>query len=411
MLILCPSLPSATATDAPFDWVRSASGQVADEHGQSQVALLPTDAEIVLVVPVPAMSWHRVNLPKVPAKRVRAVLEGLLEEQVLQEVAELHLALEPGARPGQTVWVCACDRTWLKAILERMEAAGRPVSRIVPAIWPASAGSTGIVHHAFHAFGAPWLASSTPEGVSLLPLDSLSGIQSLTGLATTTAEPPAVQDGPDTTWLADPSVIGLAEERLAQRFAPLPAAEHLLRCAASPWNLAQFDLSLSSGARMGQRWRQHWRSLVNAPQWRPTRWGLAALVLACLGGLNTAAWMERRALESKAAAIEQTLRASFSQVQVVLDAPVQMQQELRRLRSASGALGPHDLEALLGAVGRSLPPEAAPPTRLSYDGRALVLAGWNGSAQALETVRDSLVSQGLDVRVDGEQLRVEPVRD
>lgn len=410
MLILCPTLPSASVSDAPFDWVRSASGRVADEHGQSPVALLPADAEVVLVVPALALSWHRVNLPKVPAKRVRAVLEGLLEEQVLQEVTELHLALQAGARPGQTAWVCACDRPWLKSLLERLEAAGRPVSRIVPAFWPDHAGGAGTVHHAFQAAGVPWLASSTPEGVALLPLSPLSGPPSWSGLAMAT-EPPTAQDGPGATWLADPAVIGLAEDRLAQRFAPLPATEHLLRCAASPWNLAQFDLSLSSSARMGQRWRQHWRSLANAPEWRPTRWGLVALVVACLGGLNTAAWLERRALDSKAAAIEQTLRESFAQVSVVLDAPVQMQQELRRLRSATGALGPQDLEALLGAVGRSLPAELAPPTRLSYDGRALVLGGWSGSAQALDALRGALVSQGLDVRVDGDGWRVEAIKD
>ena len=410
MLILSPSLTSNVASDAPFDWVQSASGQAANEHGQTQASLLPRDTEVVLVIPPLAMSWHRVNLPKVPVKRLRAVLDGLLEEKVLQDINELHLALEPGSRPGQTAWVCACDRQWLRSLLERLESAQRPVSRMVPAVWPGRAGEGDATHLAFQAAGTPWLASSTPDGVSLLPLDNPVGAQALTGPGQE-AGTPGDRDRPGATWLADPSVIALAEDRLGQRFAPLSLSEHLLRCAASPWNLAQFDLSLSSGARMGQRWRQHWRAFFNAPQWRPTRWGLAVLVLACLGGLNTAAWMERRALASKAAAIEQTLRESFPQVAVVLDAPVQMQQELRRLRSASGALGPQDMEALLAAVGRSLPATAPPPTRMTYDGRALVLEGWDGSADTLESVRAALASQGLDARVDAQALRVEAVKD
>lgn len=405
MLILCPSHAAETAADATFDWVRSGSGQVADESGQSALALLPQDQDVVLVVPPHALSWHRVALPKVPAKRLRVALDGMLEERLLGEVGDLHFALAAGARPAQEIWVCACERQWLRGLLDQLEAAKRPASRIVPAAWPGVDDSVA-VHHAFTTGERTWLSSCTADGVCLLPLDPGTGpatLQACAGrLGDEAAEPRTEQ------WLADPAVLAQAEERLQQRFTPLPMAEHLLRCAASPWNLAQFDLSLSAGARLGQRARQQWRDFMNAPQWRPARWGLVALLLAGVGGLNTSAWMAKQQADSRASAIERLLRESFPQVSVVLDAPTQMQQELRRLRAASGSLGSQDLEILLAALGRHLPPGTPVPARLQYDGRSLTLGSWDVTGEQMEAIRQSLRTQGWTARIDGAQLQLEP---
>lgn len=401
VLILRPPLPAdhGTGPDLWFDWVRSAHGQAADEHGQSPTALLPRDQELVLVVPAHALSWHPVVLPKVPAKRLRAVLDGLLEEQLLVDTAEVHFALAPGARPGQTAWVCACDRAWLRHLLDQLEAAGRPVSRIVPAVAPQPEG-TAARHLAFDAADRTWLASMHAHGVGLQPL---AGTSAAAGLQAWGLWPPE-----QATWLADPAAVAQAERCLPDaRWQPQPLAEALLTAAASPWNLAQFDLSLSAGARVGQRWRQRARTFAHDPAWRPARWGVLALLVALIGGLNTAAWLQERRIAQKSAAIEALLRESFPHVSVVLDAPAQMAQELQRLRAASGVPGPQDLEPLLAAVGRALPPGQTGPTTLDYDGRGLSLGGWTAAPEALAAVREALVSQGLAARIDGTALRVE----
>lgn len=153
MLILTPtdfslSLPTPTSV---LDWVSSPNGQQAGEHGSSAASLLPADDDVVLVLPPRAVSWHQTALPKVAGGRLRAALDGLLEDRLLDDTTELHLALEPGGKPGQTLWVAACDKPWLKAWLEVLDSAGRPVSRIVPAIAPLRAGqppppNTGRTH-------------------------------------------------------------------------------------------------------------------------------------------------------------------------------------------------------------------------------------------------------------------------
>lgn len=401
MLILRPPLTADrdTGPDLWFDWVRSAHGQVADEHGQSPIPLLPRDQDLVLVVPAHALSWHQVALPKVPAKRLRAVLDGLLEEQLLVDTAEVHFALAPGARPGQAAWVCACDRAWLRRLLDQLEAAGRPVSRIVPAVTPLAEG-TPARHLAFDAEGQIWLASMHTHGVGLQTLD---GAQAMAGLLAWGLWPPE-----QASWLADPAAVAQAERCLPDaRWQPQPLADTLLAAAAGPWNLAQFDLSLSAGTRIGQRWRQRARTFAHDPVWRPARWGVLALLVALIGGLNTAAWLQERRIAQKSAAVEALLRDSFPHVSVVLDAPTQMAQELQRLRAAGGVPGPQDLEPLLAAVGRALPTGQAGPPTLDYDGRGLSLGGWAVAPEALAALREALVSQGLAARIDGTVLRVE----
>lgn len=389
MLILTPSDFSLAPADGPtaqLSWVRSGDGQQALEHGRCAASLLPAEAEVVLALPVRALSWHRLAVPKVAASRLRAALDGLLEERLLSDTTELHFALEPGARPGQTLWVAACDKAWLRSWLQALEAAGRAVSRIVPMLWP----SADAVHWAHDSGGHAWLGSASAEGVRCLPLAAMG--------ANSTAA-----DATDAQWLADPAVAAQAEQALDRRLAPVPLHNWLLRAAQSDWNLAQFDLSLSSGARRGQRLRQALRQFRTAPAWRPARWGLAALLVAQLLGLNVAAWQERSSLDAKRQAVRQTLQQTFPNVTLVLDAPLQMQRELAQLQQAGGQLSGRDLEAMLSALGSSGPGTAA--QRLVYSPGELRL---QAPEDQLRAQAQALQGGAWNAQIDGQALRLRP---
>lgn len=392
MLILTPSdhsLAPAEGHTSPLTWVRSTDGQQALDHGSCAASLLPADAEVVLVVPVRALSWHRLAVPKVAASRLRAALDGLLEERVLGETAELHFALEPGARSGQTLWVAACEKAWLLGWLQGLESVGRPVTRIVPALSPLDPAQPGL-HWAHAVEGNAWLASAFPEGVQCLPLELASAALS-----------PGSADG--ARWLADPSVAEQAERTLDQRFEPVPLHGWLLRCAQSGWNLAQFDLSLSSSARRGQRLRQALRAFRSSAAWRPARWGLAALVVGQLLGLNTVAWQERSRLDAKRQAVRQTLQQSFPNVTLVLDAPLQMQREVARLQQSSGQLSTRDLEAMLSALGQAGP--ALATRRLGYSPGDLQIEAPETSLRAL---KQALPDSAWQTSIEGGTLRLRP---
>ncbi|MDP2162668.1 MAG: type II secretion system protein GspL [Hydrogenophaga sp.] len=417
MLILTPSDFSVAPPAGPtalLDWATSANDLQVLDHGQCAASLLPRDDDVVLVLPTRAVSWHRLAIPKVAGARLRAVLDGLLEDRVLSDTAELHYALEPGGRSGQTVWVAACDKAWLRGWLQALEAAGRPVTRIVPSLWPLPATEIDqpgtALHWAHDESGQAWLASASALGVSCTPLPPAEGHSSF-GELTAGLSMAAPDADPDfSRWLADPAVASQAERALNRRFELVPRPDWLLQCARSDWNLAQFDLSLSTGARRGQRLRQSLRRWRSAPAWRPARWGFVALVAVQLVGLNAAAWSERSALQAKQGALRSTLQNTFPQVSLVLDAPVQMQRELGRLQQASGALSARDLETLLAALAQVAPPNLPPPPVLVYADGELRLSEWATDEQTLSELALALERNGWRTRLDGTELSLQAAR-
>jgi general secretion pathway protein L len=419
VLILTPadfSVAPASGPAAVLDWASSVNGETVTDNGQSAASLLPRDDDVVLVLPPRVVSWHRMAVPKVGGARLRAVLDGLLEDRLLTDTADMHFALEPGGRSGQTVWIAACERGWLRGWLQALEAAGRPVARIVPALWPLAPldGAMPTLHWAHDEGNQVWLATASPLGVRCTPLEDggqsglgESAFGGLSPSAGSIANELLNADPTTTRLLADPSVAGLAERAFNQRFELISKPAWLLQCAQSDWNLAQFDLSLSAGARRGQRLRQTLRRLRSAPDWRPARWGLGALVAVQLLGLNLAAWTERNSLDTKQQAVTQTLQQTFPQVTLVLDAPVQMQRELARLQQASGQLSSNDLEALLGALAQNTPMAGTTPASLSFTTGELRAGGWPLDDAGLNEVQGALERSGWRVRSDGGELTLQ----
>jgi general secretion pathway protein L len=416
VLILTPSSFSVTSTPAPHsavDWASSSDGQQVNNHGTSAISALSADPEWVLVLPPQAVSWHRITLPKVPAARLRAVLEGLLEERLLSDTADLHFALAPDAKSGTVVWVAACQKAWLKGWVQALEESGHPVTRIVPGLSPLADASPNegapakltTLHWAHHQADQAWLASASAAGVSNTPLVPHAGA-ALETLAT--------EKSNHAQWLAEPAVAALAEQCFDRRFTLFTLPEWLLRCAQSDWNLAQFDLSLSNSARRGQRMRQLWRELRSAPAWRPARWGLAALVAAQLAGVNVAAWQEKRSLLAKQQAIGQMLQTTFPNVTLVLDAPVQMQRELSNLRQTQGQLSTLDLEAMLSAIAKARAEEPVALRSIQYQRQANgadgQFVGDGSMAAAWPAVQSVLRRAGWETTIQDNSITLRPAQ-
>lgn len=332
-----------------WQWASSRDGQTVLEHGTDVAALLPRDPDVVLVLPMLATSWHRVVLPKINAARLRQALDGLLEDRLLSDPAQLHLALEPGLQAGQSGWVAACERAPVVQWLAQLQAADRPAHRIVPDLCPQDPPAL----HALVCGDMPWLVGTQAQGVQAVPLVSRPQ-----GSAQSLAHPPGhagahpLPSHQGVVCQAEPACAALAEAVLDRPATVHTTAQRLLASAHTGWNLAQFDLSLSAGARRNQRLGQSLRSLLHAPEWRTARWGLAVLALALLLNVQGRAWQERRSLQAKQTEITQRLVQSFPSTALVLDAPRQMQQAVARLQRASGEPGPHDLEGFLQSFGQ-----------------------------------------------------------
>ena len=402
ILFLPPGRPEP-ATE--YSYTLTADGHTALTHAAAPAALLPEPTrpggEVVAVVPARALSWQRVQLPPgLPlgagqqTPRLRSVLEGLLEDRLLDDAAQLHFALQPDAQAGAPLWVAVCDRTWLREHLQALEAAGRRVARVVPEFAP---GPTASGRPELCALGTPEdacvvLAGQGADlGVAVLPLSPM---------ALTLARAGAGVDDDDALVVrAEPAVAALAERTLGQRVALHTASQRALDAARGDWDLAQFDLASTGRTRALRKLGSAASALLYAPQWRAARWGAALLVVAHLVGLNAWAWQERQALAAKQAAVRNALTQTFPKVQVVVDAPVQMERELAQLRQAAGSVSARDLEPLLAAAGGALPPGRL-PTGIEYTPGELRLRGVALAPEEETALAARLQAAGYRARMD-----------
>ena len=406
MLLLTPAVNASTGSaPAPsWHWARSADGQALSDQGQSTLAELPQDAECVLVVPAWQLSWHRVSLPKVAPARLRAALEGLLEEHLLDDPAQLHFALEPGFKAGQAAsrWVAACRRDWLQAQLQALEQVGRPANRIVPAVCPQPAARLWLQDEG----GQGWGMAAGPDGVLVLPLGNRNEPDG--ALAATLRSWLALQLSPDDgiDLGADAAHLAQAEQYWPdQPWTLATAPERWLLSLRQGWNLAQFDLRLATSGR-GMSWLPRaWRLFRRDPAWRPVRWSLAALLGLQLIGLNLLAWQEKRAEQAQAAELKALLTQTFPQVRLVLDAPRQMRVELERLRQQQGELGGGDLESLLAALGSGEPPMRW--SSLDFSQGQARLGGVQASSETQQALQSALQARGWRAEISGSDWRLE----
>ncbi len=393
LLILLPVTDAGT--DALYEHVVSPDGRSVTSHASVPLPLLPA-GDCTVVVPITALGWHPVELPPGVARntpRQRAVLNGLLEERLLDEPDAVHIALSPFRDAHGKFWAATCHRAWLKGHLQALESGGHRITRVVPEFEP---DSDTIRLHVGGTPERPWLLAAgrgVPGGAVRVPLTP--GARALL-----TGETPA-----DTTMVisADPALTQLAEQALHQPVEPVQVTTRLLEAGRSEWDLAQFDLADGGYARwfrlLGRR-AQDWR---HAPRWKPARWGLLALLVVQLVGLNAWAWRERAELAARRQSLADMLTRTFPSVRLVVDAPVQMEREVAALRRATGSLAETDLEPTLAALGNALAGGHS-VTGIEFDGRALRVQG--PSEDQLPDIQSRLAARGYSASFDAGRLVV-----
>ncbi len=400
LLIQLPSTPPGPQAVYGQAWLDTAAPAPL-QASFAPLALLPSArgrSAVAVIVPADALSWHRLSLPPGLARqpaRLQAALQGLLEERLLQDPAQVHMALPQPWAAGQPMWVAVCDKGWLLQHLQALEDAGFAVQRIVPEFSPPQGGEF------WHAVGSPdqgWLwHGSAAEGISRWPIAAIGH---------------GAIDLRASRVMAEPALAAWAEKLWPERVQLVDSASHWPAALESRWDLAQFELASRLRHRHWLRWRQRLDGLWRQPQWRPARWGLLAALLVQLIGLNAWAWMTRQHWQAQQDAWTTVLQQSFPQVRLVIDAPAQMAREVDRLRQSSGQLNAADLESQLHALGSALPAGVAAPASLAYQDGALQWPALSMTAAEQASFEQSLLQQGyrLTRRADTWQMTVQASR-
>ncbi|MFL6698980.1 MAG: type II secretion system protein GspL [Vitreoscilla sp.] len=370
---------------AEFDYVLSTDGTRVTEHGRATPATLPRAALVVAVLRPGDVAFQRVAIPKAPAARMRAALTGVMEEALLEDEDEVHLALAPDAKPGGEHWIAVVNKPWLRAQLAALEAGGVALDRAVPSWWP----DQGIAGHTFREGGPDepaQLAWRDDAGVLCVPL----------GSPVARALVAALPEDTVVRWTATPETALDASEFVGMPVASVTDEEQGLRAARAGWNLLQFELAPQ---RRGVKLvRDLAARFAFDPAWRVTRLGLVALVAVTLLGLNIRAFQENHRIAQKKAALAAAVAEAFPNVKTIYDPAAQAQREIDTLRAAAGRPGDGDLETLLQAAESAWPQSHSPIDNLKFEPGHLTLpaAGW--TPQEIERFTTQLRAANVDVQ-------------
>ena len=386
MLII--ALPhDAHAASTGYAHVHSDGHSVLRSATGAAATLSNAAGEVVAVVPHSRLSWLPVTLP--PAShgpRLAAVLQGLLEDRLLDDAQQLHLVLSPTAeataRTGGSALVAVCDKVWLRQALAPLQAAGLTVQRIVPELSPSDRPVLQVMGEPDHAQSVLCHA----QGVSLLPPNTAQW----SAFAELTAADLQIQ--------AEPAMVARVQSTLQRQPLLQSAAQRWVKSSQSDWDLAQGEWAQGQAQRLQRALQVAWQTLMHAPAWRPVRWGLVALLALQVLGLNALAWRERSQLEAQQASLQTILKTTFPSVTLVIDAPLQMQREVDLLQQKSGVASSTDFEPLLATLASVLPTDQT-PAQIHFSQQTLRVQGITPDTQA--PGMSGLQRQGLSLRQDG----------
>ena len=301
------------------------------------------------------------------------------------------MALAPDWQRSAQAWVAVCDREWLGVHLRALESSGLTVHRIVPEFAPAS---EDLQLHALGDAEQGWLWCSQAErGVWGLPLSTLPSDGHNLWAQDDEQNPADLQ--------AEPAVVALVSQRLGRQARLMAPSQHWLSALANGWDLAQFDFQANAQNRRIKQVQRAASHFLNHNTWRPVRWGLGLLLATQVVGLNAWAWKTRTDWQKQQQSWSQMLKDNFPQTSVVVDAPLQMANEVARLRQGSGQLAPQDLEAMLAAWGQALPPNMAAPSAWRYQTGQLHMQDFKASASEQNAITQALSQRGYQWRADG----------
>jgi general secretion pathway protein L len=390
LLVLLPPARSAVR-GTPDDSLRVRTLAIAGarvDAGEASLADLPRSVRLELVFDAADVHLATLEAPRLSDARLRLALPSLLEDRLLGDPADSHLAYAPGREADGRLRVAAVDRAWLTRVLDACAAANlvpRSAWSALHLLPPPAEGTLGLRVAAGHAL----LRTGDTEGLCF----DLAGDAALLGLALTRAQAQRVRVYGDTLAAAAlpwPAAIEVqdahAELDLAGGGEPIDLLQGAY--ATGGW------LARASGGRLP---RLSLRALRAPLAWA----GVAALV--AISGLNLN-WLKLGA-EAKALRAEQVaaFRSAFPRETTLVDPLAQTRRQLAELRARAGQPSPDDFSVLNTRAAQLL--LAAPVgslTGLQYrDGTLKLQFRPNALDPGLQnTLRASAVQQGLDLRFE-----------
>ncbi len=373
----------------------SPNGLSTSLSGQAAAAQLPKNAgEVVAVIPWQCVSWHALKIPAFSpftSQKLSAVLSGMLEDQLLDDVSALHFILPSNIRDhiqkGQEVVIGVCAQDWLRQATKGLQDQGITVQRIVceltptPTPTPTPSLSTNIKIPGQIPDQMPYQKGQKGQNVGVVPELDASPAQSaapvLHVLGAPSGAPVAVlctAEGvvqlPQSTsdWstfkalgaknlkiLCEPHWIQSTSDTLGREPSPHNVSQRMLSATQSYWDAATGEWQQSRSLRFWRGVQRNYSTLRHHPHWSLARKAFISLVILNLVGLNAWSWMQSANLRAREQDLSKLLKETFPAIGLVVDPSLQMQREMRRLQHARGQSAAGDMESMLATIAQALP--------------------------------------------------------
>jgi general secretion pathway protein L len=383
---------ASVATYAGID-----AAQQVTTTGDAPLSLLPKAGTVELLFDVSDVFTAEVDAPRMSEARLRLALPGLVEDRLLSDAADCHLAYAieapaPGRSDGaMRVAVAAIERVTLTRALDAAAEAGLAVRAASSALYsiPAPSGDTlsvridrgrGFARTGEHSGFAFELESEAPAGLALAVQQlHVKRIQAY-GRYAASLVPFAAQLGAE--------VIDLKR--------PLDASS-----ASDAVGLLQGRYA--AGGRLGM---PTLANLAESRLARPLLAWVAVSLLILIGGVNAYRWK----LEAEASALRESMQTAFRSAfpsESFVEPVLQARRHLRELRARAGQTSPDDFSVLNAQAVQLL--ASAPLGSLAaveYRDATLTLRFKPGPAAdpgLKNTLRAQALQHGLSLRFDDDR--------
>jgi general secretion pathway protein L len=372
-----PALQLTSAADAPL-------------------SLLPKAASVDLLFDVSDVYSGRIDSPRMSESRLRQALPGLVEEHLLSDAADCHLAFSidaasrAAAGASMRIAVGAIDRVTLTRGLDAASEAGLRVRHAYSALYsiPSSDGNTlsvrldrghGFARTAEHTGVAFDLHGDAPAALALAVRQLQVKRVRVYGRDAAALQQFAPQLGVevvDTRRALDPESLASGVDLLQGRYAP--------------------------GGRLGL---PTLTALANSRLLKPALTWLAVSLIVFVAGVNAYRWK----LESEASGLRESMRGAFLSAfpsESFIQPVPQTRRHLRELRARAGQVSPDDFSVLNAQAAQLL--GAAPLgvlAGLEYRDAALTLkfkAPMSNNASLKNALQAQALQQGLSLRFDSD---------
>ncbi|MCO5400713.1 type II secretion system protein GspL [Ralstonia soli] len=428
----------------PFALVREdgAQGpQRIQREGTSRPDELPAADRLILLLPAADVLLVPANVPPLALPKLRLALPNLVEDRLVQDAQQCHIALGPrlGAAPArgwraprepQSRALMIADRAWVRFILDTFASHKHRTCHLLPAqlcvpFETPAATAVAIAESANGVVRAEPSLETPAEPASDTPVVETAAAVAHATIALDAA-PPSDPDAPVAvditvrTGVAEGYGLRLLPANVANwlAIAPTPAtlmvspALHALATQLTPglsadpatatldwstWAAGARDALASGDADLCQF--DFARGGVAGMDWSLWRLPVALavlLVVVQLVGMN-ARWLTLRAEQKRLdTAMRAQLQTAFPNTPVILDPPAQMRRQIEQLRLAAGKSAPEDFLPLADRFAQAatgLAPDAL--LALDYHGRALTVTLKDGTDTA--SLRTAARNVGLNM--------------